>query len=266
MRELSVSAAWDEAKVILMREGRLLVSVALALIVLPQVLLAVAGVPVGTDATMLSRVIYIGAMLLGIAALVALCRLAIGPSVRVADAISQGFVRLLSVFAVLFFISLVLAVAAALIAMVLSSTNLVSVPRPGQPPSVWLILLLITLAALTLAIVQLTFPIAAVETGNPIRIVSRSWRLSRGNYWRLLGFSVMIFVGFFLVGLAIQVGLGSALVLLVGKPVPGSLSALILGLIAGVVQAGFSVVIAVMLARIYLQLSGDSDAAATPWH
>src|SRR5690242_13722861 len=101
MNGLSISRAWDEAKAILAREGHLLAAVALALIVFPQLVLAVVGVPVGAQATPVSQLVYIGAVLLGFVAQIALNRLAIGPSVRVADAISQGFVRLLPVFVVL---------------------------------------------------------------------------------------------------------------------------------------------------------------------
>ena len=49
-------------------------------------------------------------------------------------------------------------------------------------------------------------------------------------------------------------------VLLLGRPNPGSLAALILGLVTGVVQATYTVVISVMLARIYLQLAGRDGA------
>ena len=49
MSRLSISAAWDETKAILVREGRLLATVALALIVLPQTVFAVIGAPIGPE-------------------------------------------------------------------------------------------------------------------------------------------------------------------------------------------------------------------------
>jgi hypothetical protein len=69
------------------------------------------------------------------------------------------------------------------------------------------------------------------------------------------------------VGLAViasQVGLGSVIVLLLGRPNPGSMSALMLGLVAGVLQAVFTVITAVMLARIYVQLAGREAQASVP--
>jgi hypothetical protein len=84
--------------------------------------------------------------------------------------------------------------------------------------------------------------------------------LSRHNYLRLLGFVAIIFVGLTLAVLAVQKGLGSVILIALGKPDPGSLSALALGIVAGIVQAGFTIVTAVMIARIYLQLAGRHEA------
>jgi hypothetical protein len=263
MSSLSISAAWDEAKAILTRDARLYLSVALALIVLPQVVLAVAGSPVDAGASMLSKLVYAAVILLGLVAQVALNRLAIGPSVTVRDSISQGLVRVIPVFLVLALAIFLMALLAAVIALGLGAAGLIVVKSPGQA-SPALIALLVVLAALVFAVVQLIFPIAAVETGNPIRLVSRSWQLARRQYPRLLAFVVIVFVGVGLAVIASQVGLGSVIVLLLGRPNPGSMSALMLGLVAGILQAVFTVITAVMLARIYVQLAGREPQASVP--
>jgi hypothetical protein len=264
MGRLSISRAWEETAAILGREGNLLAAVALALIVLPQVVLAVVGVPIGSQTTMLGEIIYVAAVLLGFAAQIALNRLAIGPSVTVREAIGQGFVRLLPVFLVLIVLAIVLVVIAILLAMVLSAAGLVSLPSAGQTPTPSLIILLILLAATAFAIFQLVIPIAAVETGNPIRLVSRSWQLGRTHYLRLLAFFVIVFVGVALVALAGRFAVGSVVVLVLGQPNPGSMSALVLGLVVGLIQAFFTVATAVMLARIYVQLADGSRHASVP--
>jgi hypothetical protein len=41
------------------------------------------------------------------------------------------------------------------------------------------------------------------------------------------------------------------------------MSALVIGLVAGLIQAAFTVVTAVMLARMYLQLAGRTEAQAS---
>src|SRR5205085_7887092 len=94
-------------------------------------------------------------------------------------------------------------------------------------PSPSLLLLLIVLLVVTFAVLQLVFPVAAAETGNPLRLAKRSWQLSRGNYWRLLGFVCIIFLGLGVVVLAVQVGVGSVVALVLCPPRPGTLSALV---------------------------------------
>jgi hypothetical protein len=239
-----------------------LAAVALALIVLPQVLLAVAGLPVGPESTTLSKLIYIAVVLLGFVAQIALNRMAIGSAVMVREAIGEGFVRLLPVILVFAILIVVLVVATMLLALVLAATGLATLQAGGRP-SASLVAALVIITALAFAIFQLVFPIAAVETGNPIRLISRSWQLARGHYLRLLGFVVMVFFGLGVVVLATQVGLGSVVVLFLGKPNAGSMSALILGLMGGVIQAAFTVITAVMLARIYVQLAGHGEAQAS---
>jgi hypothetical protein len=153
-------------------------------------------------------------------------------------------------------------VVAIVLVMILTSTHLMTMPSAGQaPPS--LLLLLIVLVTLLFAIFVLIFPLAAVETGNPLRLIARAWELSRHNYLRLLAFVVIIFVGLSLVVGATVMGLGSVILLALGKPVPGSLSALTLGIISGIVQACFTIVTALMMARIYVQLAGRGEAQAS---
>jgi hypothetical protein len=261
MNGLSISRAWDETKAIVAREGHLLAAVALALVVLPQLVLAVVGVPMGMQATPASQVIYIAAVLLGFVAQIALNRLAIGPSVRVADAITQGFARVLPVFLVLAGVMIIVGIVAVIVAMLLSAAGVGVLPAAGKQPPASLLILLVLLTAVATAIFQLVFPLAAVETGNPLRLFTRSWQLGRGHYLRLLAFILTVFVALALVAALMQVGVGTVILLLLGRPTPGSLSALLVGIVAGVIQAGFTVIVAVMQARIYVQLAGIREHA-----
>lgn len=260
MRELSISVAWEQAKAIVAREGRLLAAVALALIVLPEVLEAVVGVPTDARTAQLPRVIQIAALLLQLVAQIAVSRLAIGPSVTVAEAIRQGFIRLISAFAALFLVSVGLVIISVVIAFGLGALQLMTVPAAGQAPPPSLILLLLVISVLVFAIFQLVFPLAAVETGNPIRLLARSWELGHRHYLRLLGFVVIVFIGVGIIAAINQFAIGSVIILLLGRPSPGTVSALLLGLIGGTIQAAFTVVAAVMLARIYTQLAGRGEA------
>jgi hypothetical protein len=134
--------------------------------------------------------------------------------------------------------------------------------RPGQAPPAWLVIVLVVLTVLVFAVIQLVFPVAAVETGNPIRLLTRSWELARAQYLRLLAFIVIMFVGLGLAAFAAQLAAGNVVVLLLGPTKPGSLPALVVGLVNGLVQAALTVVTATMLARIYVQLAGRGDPQA----
>ncbi len=259
MSSLSISAAWEETRAILARDGRLYLAVALALVVLPQVVMAVVGSPIAQDASMLAQLVYGAVILLGFVAQIAMCRLAIGPAVTVGDAITQGLVRLIPVFIVFAIAVVFMAIVAASIAIVLGAAGLVIIKNPGTPSGSVIALLLI-IGAFTFTILQLVVPLAAAETGNPLRLIARSVQLARGHYLRLLGFVASVLFGIGLVVIAAELGLGSTVVLLLGKPAPGSMSALVLGLVAGLLQAAFTVVTAVMLARIYVQLAGRGSA------
>lgn len=263
MSSLSVSTAWEETRTILAREGRLYISVALALVVLPQVVMAVVGSPVAQDASMLARVVYIAAVLLGIVAQIAMCRLAIGPAVTVGDSILQGLARLVSVFVVFMAGVILVAISAGLASLVFGAAGISIIKSPGVPTP-GLIVLLLVLGAFEIAILQLVMPVAAAETGNPVRLVSRSWELARGHYLRLLGFVFAVLFGAGLIVVTVEFALGSAIVLGMGPPNPGSLSALVLGLISGVLQAGFTTVTAVMLGRIYAQLARGTTQSGVP--
>jgi len=260
MSSLSISTAWDETKVILAREGKLLATVALALIVFPQTVFAVIGAPVGPDASGLSIVTYFVVIILGCAAQIALNRLAVGPAVTVGSAIATGFRRVGSVAIVGLFVAFGVIVVAVVFLLILGALHLITVPTPGQTPPASLILLLMVLIIPVFATFQLVFPVAAVETGNPLTMIRRAWVLAQHNHLRLTAFVAIIILGFALVVLATQVGLGSVIVIALGKPDPGSVSALAFGVLSGLIQAGFTVVTAIMIARIYTQLAGRHDA------
>ena len=92
----SVSAAWEQTKALLARDGRLFASVALALIVLPAVVAGVIDPRAGgeVDAPTWFDLVFLLVTLISMAGQLALIRLALGPSVTVAGAMSHGLGRL----------------------------------------------------------------------------------------------------------------------------------------------------------------------------
>jgi len=107
---------------------------------------------------------------------------------------------------------------------------------------------------------SLTVPVIVIEeTMNPIRALSRSWSLTKGNSVRLFLFYVLIFVVFFVVMIVFGI-VGGALGLIAGADA----NIIVNGLISAAANmVGISLYLAV-LAAVHQQLSGGAkDVGAT---
>src|SRR5690348_3845999 len=96
MRTLSLSRAWEETRDILTRDGRLFVSVALALVVLPAVISGLVN-PKGMGSTSVpfwASLVGLAASLVMLAGQLGLVRLALAPSITVGGAIAHGVRRM----------------------------------------------------------------------------------------------------------------------------------------------------------------------------
>ena len=90
-------------------------------------------------------------------------------------------------------------------------------------------------------------------------ILKRSWGLTAGHYWPLFGVELLLLIAAVVLLLSAQF-VGGGIAEAIGEIRPFSLSALILSAFMGVAQAVFTVLASVMLARIYVQLSGLAHA------
>jgi hypothetical protein len=263
-RKLSISRAWDEAKPILSRDGGLLATVAAALIVLPTALIG-AVVP-ESSASLGHSLLELAAGLVVIVGQLALIRLALQPPTSVGAAIGHGARRFPSMFGAM--VLLVLAMLVLIVPLVLLSMVLgVDLPSPGDVPT-GSALLLVLLAVLLILAVSIRFtmatPVATAEQAGPLAILRRSWALTSGHFFRLLGFVLLL--GICLFALALAAGaLGAIIGRLVSPDLePMSVGALILGLFSGLAQAAFTILSSVMLARIYVQLAGGETEVSVP--
>ena len=97
MANLSLSRAWDDTRGVMSRDGRLIVAVALAMLVLPGVLSDIVT-PSSPDAQVPPvgwwTAVTIAALLIGLAGQLAIVRLALGPQLSVSEAIRHGIRRL----------------------------------------------------------------------------------------------------------------------------------------------------------------------------
>jgi hypothetical protein len=113
---------------------------------------------------------------------------------------------------------------------------------------------------LAIRLIMMT-PVAAAESVGPVGILMRSWALTRGHFWRLLGFVMMVVGALAVVSVAVAVVVGSLAIMMFGAVEPFSMSALIIGLVQGIMGAAFAVLFVVMAMRIYVQLSGNSSVS-----
>jgi hypothetical protein len=264
MAKLSISKAWEETSDIVSRDGRLITTVALALIALPQLIVGIAAPPAAVQSG-LGLLLSIVAALIALLGQMALVRLAIGPSTSVGESIAHAARRYPSAIGAFLLILCAFAVVIVPLTAVLMSTGLLQMPAEGDPPTPSFLRYIFALLILGLLIgvkFLMVTPVATTEPVGPLTIIKRSWSLTKDRYWPLLGFELLLVVTAFILLLAAQI-VGGILARAIGGDVsPFTLGALIQALFVSIAQAGFTVLIAVMLARIYVQLSGKSRSRA----
>jgi hypothetical protein len=261
---LSISKAWDETRATLRRDGKLLATVALALLVLPQAVLGPFLPSAPGQLSVAFKVLLVVAIVASIAAQVALNRLAIPPSATVGAGIHRGLARTPAVLLALFLVFLVVTALFVLFAGILVATGVAEAPVAGRPPPGSLASILVILFVAIFSIFQLIVPVGAVEHGGPFRLIGRAWTLARPHYWRLVGFLLLILVGMLFVWLSAQVIAGLVFTAIFGPPRSGSVGLTLTSIVVALVQAGWTTVTSVMIARIYLQLAGAGAEATVP--
>lgn len=265
---LSIGKAWDEARGIIGRDGKLLTVVAAALLVLPTALVTMVSPPQGVGAqpeptfgVQLLNIVMALVMQVGTLAVTAV---ALRSGSTVGEAIATGARKLLPAIgaALLFIVPMIilLAVLLAAVAGVSLDADLQTRLSPQQLGGTGVLVLLIWVCALLFFAVRFlpASPVAVAESNNPVTILKRAWSLTSGHFWKLVGFVLLVALAALLALGAAGIVFGTVVLLLFGQPEAMSLSALFLGLLTGAVQAALVVVFAVMVARIYAQL------AATP--
>jgi hypothetical protein len=268
--KLSIGQAWSEATAVLRRDGGLIATVALALLVLPGALVGIIAPPGSTgEEGGPAGILVLIATLIAFAGQIAIARIALGPALTVGQAIGLGFQRFLSFFAawILWLLPFILVVALILTAGGVDVEAL-SASNSGTPPSVpgWVslaIALLMIMLIVVAARMLLLTPAAAAERLGPVGLLKRSWQLSRGHSLKLFGLLVLLGIMFVVLVLGLGSAIGTVVILALGRPEAWSISALLLALVEGVLSAVISVFSAVLLARAYAQLTGSSQASVS---
>jgi len=261
MSKLSLSKAWDEARSILHSDGRLFGSVALAMFVLPGLVLNV-SMPDTPSGELPPAgpwlIVALVAILISLVGQLATIRLSLEPHVTVGTAITHGLRRLAPyVIAVLIWIVPVLLIGSALVAILKLQGDHPSVP-------VALALILLTIIGFFLGVrLMLVSAVASAEGDGPLRILRRSWDLSGGNWWRLFAFLMLFAIGALCLLWAVQTVFGVLAHLTFGELGRLTVGGLLVAIVTQLVSAVVSVIFFVILARIYVQRTGGTQAQAS---
>jgi hypothetical protein len=254
MTKLSIGQAWSETVEVAQRESRLIVPIGLAFAVIPATLFALA-VPPAPAGEMPEpgawAVLYPLLILAALIGQMAIMRLAIGPASSVAESIRHALRRLPAVIGA----ALIFGIPAAAIIVPIVMPIMA---HPTKPPPVAALLFLIACIVFLCVWVRLMLMTAAgvAERIGPVTIVKRSWALTRGHFWRLLAMALLFGVAAVVAISAVQWVSGTVLIFALGKPEAWSVSALLIALIAAITETIVSVLFAVLLARLYVQLAG----------
>jgi hypothetical protein len=268
MSSLSISRAWDEAKAALQANRRLIVPVALGMILLPAVIASMVEpqVPAGEQPPpglwMLLVLAMIFIMFIGQLAMVLMVN---GWRGSVGEAIGQAARRAPTLILAALMIGIVVILTFSVILAIGMGRSIENGDFDWSSVSGggWLLLCLAFAALLYFSVrLLLLVAVVAMENLGPIASIRRVFALTSGHFLRLLGFLLILMVGFFVVALTVGAVIGALVTLVAGRPEPWSISLLLVALTGGLVQAGFVMVYTAMLARIYAQLS--SGQASVP--
>jgi hypothetical protein len=262
--KLSIGAAWAEAAAFLRRERRLLAPVVLGLVMVPAVVASMVQPPVPNGASAGSGawlIIALPMLVLMMVGQMAIVLLANGWHGSVGQAIARAFRRLPTLLLVAL---LIIGPLIVILALILSASG-VAVGADGRLAGgnlgpVGSLMTLIVIAALLFGAIRLLPLVALVATGDdgPLAAIRRTFAATRGHFWRLLAFLLLMLVAYAVVG-SVTVVISDLLVaFLFGDPEPWSVALLLLALIAGLFQTAFIAIYTAMLARIAAQI------AATP--
>lgn len=246
---------------VLARDGRLFIAVALALFVLPGLVLD-ASMPdvVAGQFPPAGPWIAIGlvALLIWITGQLTVIRLAMEPHVSVGEGIVHAVKRLVPyvLSAFLWLVPILI------LGSVLSADLEISRSHPSLAAALALIALAVV--GLFLAVrLMLSSAVASTEDAGPLKILKRSWLLTRGNWWRLFAFVFLFWIGALCLLWAVESVAGVVVRLAVEDSGPRSLGGLLISIISQLISALLSVACFVMLARIYVQLSGTPASTAS---
>ena len=270
MANLSITNAWNETAAFVSREAGLLFPISFLLLSLPNALMEAVtpapAVPGQAPEPGLWLLFVPVLIVLGVIGNVAISQLALRPGSSVGEALRRGATRMPALlgaallfgvaFLILFF---VIAIIAVLIVPGAMDAAQAGAPTPAMVTVVLLVMLILIPVALFFgARLMMMTPVAALEAGGPFDLISRSWRLTAGHIWKLIGFLLLVAVVVGVLTGAIRAVAGIAFALLAGPLEPGSTSTWLVIVVMSLVNMVVAAYLTSFIARIYAQLAGTT--------
>ena len=259
---LSLGKAWDDAKATIAANRRLITPVALGLILVPAVVSAmvepraIPGQEPEAGGWMLVTLLMIIVMLAGQMAIVLLTngwQGSVGGAIR--RAVRRLPILILAALIVMVPLILILSVVLAVVGVATGGDGQFSAASLSPAGKLVVLCGLLLVLAIGVRLLPMIVLIASEDIG-PITAIRRAVALTRGHFWKLLGFMLLATIAFLILASAAGAVIGSVVSLALGRPEPWSVSLLLVAFTAGLVQAGFITIYTAMLARITAQLSG----------
>jgi len=268
-----MSVAWREATAMLSANREVLLIVAGIFFFLPSL---VAGFTMPSFQPMLSDaeamqaqmmsyygrfwwviVLVMLTQVVGYLALLALLRDHRRPTVG--EAIATGLKGLLPAIGVFLLLTVVIGLLA--FAIGLAAALLGTVLGAGGAAIIGVVVGLAMLVGFVFLMVRLSLwtPVIAIDkVFNPVRVLGRSWSLTRGHALRLFLFFLLLGLAYFVVSIVVGLVVG-VLVLALGES--GGL--IVNAVLSGLIGAIAAVIFVAVLAAVHRQLSGPSAAAVS---
>lgn len=254
---ISLGTAWEQTRSFMRREGSLILPVAFATFGIALVLLSFA-MPDPTAAGEIETgpwaLAIIPLTFLGILGQLAISYLVLRPGSSVRDALATGVKRLPQALGVIVVMVLALLVSTFVLGLVLGLIVTASGASAGALTAIVAFLLFGALLWIGARLLMI-WPMLADRRDGPVATLKSSYAISRGLVLRFITLMLMFLLIYMLVTAAVQLGLGSVLILvgrMIGSEAAATfLVAIVVALLGAVIQAFW----AVLLANIYRQLT-----------
>lgn len=262
MANLSITTAWNETVEFVRREAGLVLPIAFLLMALPGALMQILMQPESPtqppEAGLWLLILPI-ALLGSFVGSVAITWLALRPGSSVGESLQVGIRRFFMLFVAYLLIMIAFVIVMVPLVMLFAGSAMTSADPLAIIGSAILLFLIIIVIALAIAPrLMMVVPVATAENVGPIAILTRSWELTTGHYWKLLGFVILFAVGAIVVSMVVAIFFGILVAIAAGPPEPRSTSLIVVTIISALIQSVITALLVTVIARIYHQLSGGS--------